>query len=337
MAAASRRARRAGSTSRAGAPGAVTRRPSRSTGARGAASRPASTASRIESKDTLRKAAGARTSPRLDGSGDPRRPWPACLRALGVRDGRARRDAVRACPRASGLGESVGARRWRVARRARAGSRARTSTRGRSARSPASKPRAPGRGRRRPRTTTPRVRGGVLALHPEAGGPAGRAAWPSTRPAIEESLLLVRGRVAPGGGRGPATARASAIAGHRRARREALLAGRFEDLVALWAEEWEARRRRARLADAGAERIAGIVRGGGRGGPGLRSGGGRDPGAVGPAGRARAGPPGGGGGGGEGGGPAPLPGAGGPARARRRVRRAPQAGYNAGFDEVAKE
>jgi galactokinase/mevalonate kinase-like predicted kinase len=117
------------------------------------------------------------------------------------------------------------------------------------------------------------VRGGVLALHPEAGGM--RVESLAIDPArIEESLLLIDAG-------GPQ----SADAGHDAwpvipsiaARvREALLEGRFEDVVGLWAEEWEARR----SAVAGwptpeAERIAGVVRaaggaarvcGGGRGG-----------------------------------------------------------------------
>ena len=76
---------------------------------------------------------------------------------------------------------------------------------------------------------------------------------------VEESLLLVDAG-APGSP-APASGAVSAIPSIASRVRDALLAGRFEDVIGLWAEEWEARR----SAVAGwpapeAERIAGIVR-----------------------------------------------------------------------------
>jgi len=98
------------------------------------------------------------------------------------------------------------------------------------------------------------VLGGVRVLHPAEGGLRGEPL--AVDPArIEESLRLVEGeRSAEAAGVDPrvvqdVAARVSS----------ALLAGRFEDVVCLWAEEWDARRG-AGWPSAGNERIAGIVR-----------------------------------------------------------------------------
>jgi len=102
------------------------------------------------------------------------------------------------------------------------------------------------------------VRGGVLALHRESAGL--RVESLAIDPArVEESLLLVDG----GGPRSPVVGHGalSAIPSLASRIREALLAGRFEDVIGLWAEEWQARR----SAAAGwpgpeAEHIAEVVR-----------------------------------------------------------------------------
>jgi len=101
------------------------------------------------------------------------------------------------------------------------------------------------------------VRGGVLALHPEgAGSRVERLAIDPAR--IEESLLLVDGGAPGSAGANHDLATIPAIASRVR---DALLAGRFEELVELWAEEWEARRSGlAGWPTPEAERIAGIVR-----------------------------------------------------------------------------
>jgi galactokinase/mevalonate kinase-like predicted kinase len=101
------------------------------------------------------------------------------------------------------------------------------------------------------------VRGGVLALHPEGTGL--RVESLAIDPArIEESLLLVEAGASP---RPPGQGAVSATASIASRVRDALLAGRFDDVIGLWAEEWEARR----SAVGGwpgpeAERIAGVVR-----------------------------------------------------------------------------
>jgi len=100
------------------------------------------------------------------------------------------------------------------------------------------------------------VRGGVLALHPD---PAGwRVETLAIDPArVEESLLLVDA-AAP---RAFASRPVPAISSLASRVREALLEGRFEEVVGLWTDEWEARRAAAAEWPAPeAERIAGIVR-----------------------------------------------------------------------------
>ena len=97
------------------------------------------------------------------------------------------------------------------------------------------------------------VRGGALALHPVEGGL--RAEPLAVDPArVEESLLLVQGERSADAGRAEprvlqdVAARVSA----------ALVAGRFEEVVTLWAEEWDSRRGPG-WPSAESERIAGIV------------------------------------------------------------------------------
>jgi hypothetical protein len=96
------------------------------------------------------------------------------------------------------------------------------------------------------------ARGGSLAFASAAGGPSPEvlAADPGR---VEESLLLVQceAAVPP-----VASAEAPAVASVAGRVREALAAGRLEDLVGLWREEWEARAGRAPEA---CRRIAGIV------------------------------------------------------------------------------
>lgn len=102
------------------------------------------------------------------------------------------------------------------------------------------------------------VRGGVLALHPEATGL--RVESLAVDPArIEESLLLVDAGATRPAGPGPeGPAAIPAIASRVR---DALLAGRFEELVDLWTEEWGVRRGGgANWPTPEAVRIDGIVR-----------------------------------------------------------------------------
>ena len=105
------------------------------------------------------------------------------------------------------------------------------------------------------------IHGGALALHPEKGGV--RAERLAVDPArIEESLLLIQGARSPEPGRGePSVVRsvASRLC-------LALLAARFDEVVGLWAEEWEARRGSGAAWPAPEnERIAEVVRGAGGG------------------------------------------------------------------------
>ncbi|HSD27751.1 MAG TPA: hypothetical protein VLL75_10650 [Vicinamibacteria bacterium] len=98
------------------------------------------------------------------------------------------------------------------------------------------------------------VRGGVLALHPADGAP--RAERLAVDPArIEESLLLVEG--APSAKAGRVDARVVQDLAARLS--SALLEGRLEDIVSLWAEEWDSRRGPG-WPPAEAERVAAIVR-----------------------------------------------------------------------------
>lgn len=117
------------------------------------------------------------------------------------------------------------------------------------------------------------LHGGVLCLHLSGG--ASRVERLAVDPAkVEESLLLVDAGGAPstagdrlaaeddepdGGARvGDGLAAIARVAGQAR---EALLAGRFEDLVGLLNDEWEARRSLgAGWTTPAIERVAGIVR-----------------------------------------------------------------------------
>jgi hypothetical protein len=101
------------------------------------------------------------------------------------------------------------------------------------------------------------VRGGTLALHPAEGGP--RAEPLAVDPArIEESLLLVQAEPPAEPGRSDAGV-LQGVAGRVSA---ALTEGRFEDVVPLWAEEWEARRGPG-WPSAEGERVSSVVRGAG--------------------------------------------------------------------------
>jgi galactokinase/mevalonate kinase-like predicted kinase len=208
---------------------------------------------RIESKDTLRKIGGENVSEAL------RKGAPAIvvrvLRAMGVRTGVW---VVTQCrvPEGSGLGESsaLGAAVAGALARAQR-QRLDLETIARIA----SEANAPdGEAATDSRESHTAVRGGVLALHRESAGL--RVESLAIDPArVEESLLLVDA----GALRSPAASHGavSAIPSIASRIREALLAGRFEDVIGLWAEEWQARR----SAAAGwpgpeAERIAEVVR-----------------------------------------------------------------------------
>jgi galactokinase/mevalonate kinase-like predicted kinase len=104
------------------------------------------------------------------------------------------------------------------------------------------------------------VRGGVIAVE---RGPAGACVGPlPVDPArVEESLVLVdTGGADPADGAAPGAPDAGLRA------RAALLDGRFEELVDLWVEEWEARRRLAPgWPPAEAARVEAVVRAAGGG------------------------------------------------------------------------
>jgi galactokinase/mevalonate kinase-like predicted kinase len=203
----------------------------------------------IESKDTLRKVGGE------DVSDAVRKGAPATvvrvLRAMGVEKGVG---VVTQCrvPEGSGLGVSSALAAALTGALARVqGARLGRDEVARIA----SEAGAPGdeAGSHESHTA---VRGGVLALHPD---PAGwRVETLAIDPArVEESLLLVDA-AAP---RVSAPRPVPAISSLASRVREALLEGRFEEVVGLWTEEWEARR--AAAADwpaPEAVRIAGIVR-----------------------------------------------------------------------------
>jgi hypothetical protein len=98
------------------------------------------------------------------------------------------------------------------------------------------------------------VRGGALALHPAEGGP--RVEPLAVDPArIEESLLLVQAEPPAEPGRSDA----GVLQGVAVRVSAALAEGRFEDVVPLWAEEWEARRGPG-WPSAGGERVSSVVR-----------------------------------------------------------------------------
>jgi galactokinase/mevalonate kinase-like predicted kinase len=222
---------------------------------------------RIESKDTLRKVAGGDLAEALQRGASAT--VGRVLDAMGVRTGVS---VVTQCrvPEGSGLGESA------ALAAAVAGAIARVQ--GAELDRDAIARLAGDAGARGDVTAElaeghTAVRGGVQALHPRA--PGVRAERLAIDPArVEESLLLI-----DAGEPRPADARRDAwptIASVALRVRESLLAGRLEDLVALWAEEWEARRNgSAGWPNPLAEHVAGVVRaaggavrvcGGGRGG-----------------------------------------------------------------------
>jgi galactokinase/mevalonate kinase-like predicted kinase len=218
---------------------------------------------RIESKDTLRKVAGDDVSEALRKGSSAA--VGRVLQALGVTSGVS---VVTQCrvPEGSGLGETAAL----AAAVAGALDRIQRTGLDRDAIARiAGEADAAGLGE-----SHTAVRGGVLALHPREERPAESLAVDPAR--IEESLLLVEAgapRPADADGGRDAWGAISSVAARVR---EALLAGRFEDLVDLWAEEWEARRRAAvGWPTPRAEHVAGVVReagvaarvcGGGRGG-----------------------------------------------------------------------
>ena len=208
---------------------------------------------RIESKDTLRKVGGADVSEAL------RQGAPAIvvrvLQAMGAQTGVA---VVTQCrvPEGSGLGESS------ALAAAVAGALARVQGPGLDragiARIATEADAAGGEAAAGMRESHTAVRGGVLALHRESAGL--RVESLAIDPArVEESLLLVDA----GAPRSPAAGHGavSAIPSIASRIREALLAGRFEDVIGLWAEEWEARRSAVPgWPGPEAEHVAGVVR-----------------------------------------------------------------------------
>jgi galactokinase/mevalonate kinase-like predicted kinase len=206
---------------------------------------------RIESKDTLRKVDGEDVSEALREGASPT--VVRVLQAMGDETGVR---VVTQCrvPEGSGLGESP-ALAAAVAG-ALAGVQGAGVDRDGIARIASEATRSTGDASAGLREGHTAVRGGALALHPEATG--WRVETLAIDPArIEESLLLVDAGASP-----------SLVAGHVAAIasvasrvREALLEGRFEDLIGLWAEEWAARRGAVPGWPGGeAERIAGVVR-----------------------------------------------------------------------------
>jgi galactokinase/mevalonate kinase-like predicted kinase len=204
---------------------------------------------RIESKDSLRKVSGGDVSEALR-NGAPVTVARA-LRAMGVETGVR---VVTQCrvPEGSGLGESS------ALAAAVAGALSRVQGRGvdpeRIARIAGEAEAPDGEAAGGIGEGHTAVRGGVLALQPEPEG--WRVESLAIDPArVEESLLLVDA----GAPRGPESV--SAIPSTAARVRDALLAGRLEDVIGLWAEEWEARRgASAAWPGPEAERIAGIVR-----------------------------------------------------------------------------
>ena len=207
----------------------------------------------IESKDTLRKTSGRGIAEVLESENPP--PVARVLRAMAVETGLRVVTQLRV-PEGSGLGESVAlgaAVAGAVARVLERKLDPEEIARVASAAEPVGSGEAPGT-----REGHTAVRGGALALHPETGGVRVEAL--AVDPArIEESLLLVEGARSPGAG--PARAALRTVASRLY---EALRSGRFEDVVGLWAEEWEARQG-ADWPAPEAARVAEVVRGAGGG------------------------------------------------------------------------
>jgi len=127
-----------------------------------------------------------------------------------------------------------------------------------------------------PRDYQPALRGGTLALHGEPG--QARVESLAVDPArVEESLLLVDSGTPGGSGLSDWDAVKGQIDGDRRVRealatlagvargvREALVEGRFEDVVDLFAADWETRKRVAPgVTTPQIDRIAEVARGAG--------------------------------------------------------------------------
>jgi galactokinase/mevalonate kinase-like predicted kinase len=208
---------------------------------------------RIESKDTLRRVEGGDLEEALAKGASP--VVGRVLRAMGVASGVR---VVTQCrvPEGSGLGESSALAAAAAGALARVRGAVLDSDAVARIAEEADEPKWGVTTEHRECHTA--VRGGVLALHPEGTGL--RAEALAIDPArIEESLLLIdAGRPSPAGGRDEARGALPSIASRVL---EALLAGRFEDVIGLWAEEWEARRcPPAGWPAAEAERIAGVVR-----------------------------------------------------------------------------
>jgi D-glycero-alpha-D-manno-heptose-7-phosphate kinase len=183
----------------------------------------------LESRDTLRKASGGDVAEVI--AKGTMAPVARVLRALGVESGLHVVTQSRV-PEGSGLGEEV------ALGAAVAGAAARALERELS---PEEIAQLGSEAETRGREVTgglqaafTAVYGGVVAVHAGASGP--RAERLAVDPArIEESLLLVEAT-------SPQSAAPAAVARDVAGRvLQALRDGRFEDVVALWAEEWDAR------------------------------------------------------------------------------------------------
>jgi galactokinase/mevalonate kinase-like predicted kinase len=205
---------------------------------------------RIESKDTLRTIDGEDVSEALRKGASAT--VVRVLQAMGVRTG-ARVVTQCRVPEGSGLGESS------ALAAAVAGALAVVQGAGLDrdgiARVASEATRSTGNAANGLRECHTAVRGGALALHPETTG--WRVETLGIDPArIEESLLLVDAGTPPG----LAGGQVAAITSVASRVRDALLEGRFGDLLGLWAEEWAARRGAVPgWPGQEAERIAGVV------------------------------------------------------------------------------
>jgi galactokinase/mevalonate kinase-like predicted kinase len=235
----------------------------------------------IESRDTLRKVSGRSVAELLER--ELVSPVGLVLQAMGVEAGVRVVTQLRV-PEGSGLGESAALGAAVAGAVARALER--DLDREELARVAGEAETAGSGGSPETREGHTAVRGGTLALHPEAGGV--RVETLAVDPArIEESLLLVEGVRSPDAGPEGAALRIAACRVY-----EALRSGRFEDVVDLWAEEWAARQGAGGAAPENA-RIAEVVSGAGGGTRVCGAGGGRilavwaPPGARGPGRRER--------------------------------------------------
>jgi hypothetical protein len=193
----------------------------------------------VESKDALRKAWG-RSLSEIPASG-PLGLAARVLRGLGVEDG-VRVVCQSRVPAGSGLGEAA------ALAVAVAAATARAVGRGLEAPDIA---RVAGEAAGAVADSSVAARGGVLATG--AGRPEAEAL--AVDPGrVEESLLLIQCDTPVDGG---GSAAATVVGSVAERVREAFARGRFEDIVDLWVEEWEARE--AGIPE-GVRQIAGIVR-----------------------------------------------------------------------------